>query len=51
MLYKTNCQKCNKDIVVTRDPKITKNIIYCRKDYEQHFNENDPIINEPLPEI
>lgn len=51
MLYKTQCQKCGKDIVVARDPKTTKNVIYCRKDYEQYFNENDPIINEPLPEV
>lgn len=51
MLYKTQCQKCGKDIVVARDPKTTKNAIFCRKDYEQYFNENDPIVNEPLPEF
>jgi hypothetical protein len=51
MLYKTQCQKCARDIVVARDPKTTKNAIYCRQDYEQYFNENDPIINEPLPEV
>ena len=50
-LYKTQCQKCGKDIVVARDPKSTKNVIYCREDYEKYFNENDPIINEPLPEV
>src|SRR5579872_3338575 len=49
MLYKTQCQKCGKDIVVARDPKTTKNPIYCRKDYDQYFNENDPILKEPLP--
>lgn len=51
MLYKTKCQKCGKDIVVARDPETTKNAIYCRSDYDQYFTENDPIINEPLPEI
>ena len=51
MLYKTQCQKCGKDIIVARDPKPTKSAIYCRKDYEQYFNENDPIIKDPLPEI
>lgn len=51
ILYKTTCQKCGKDIVVARDPKYTKNEIYCRKDYEQYFVENDPIITDPLPEI
>lgn len=51
MLYKTQCQKCGKDIVVARDPKTVKNAIYCREDYEKFFNENDPIISEPLPEV
>jgi ssDNA-binding Zn-finger/Zn-ribbon topoisomerase 1 len=51
MLYKTQCQKCGKDIVIARDPKKVKNAIYCRKDYEDYFNENDPIIKEPLPEV
>lgn len=50
-LYKTQCQKCGKDIVVARDPQVTQNAIYCRNDYEQYFVENDPIITEPLPEI
>ena len=50
MLYKTQCQKCGKDIIVARDPQTTKNAIYCRKDYEQYFVDNDPIIKDPLPE-
>lgn len=49
-LYKTHCQKCGKEIIVASDPKTIKNAIYCRKDYEQYFNENDAIIKEPLPE-
>jgi hypothetical protein len=51
MLYKTHCQKCGKDIVVARDPKHTKNVIYCRKDYDQYFVDNDPIITDALPQI
>ena len=51
MLYKTQCQKCGKDIVVARDPKTTKNALYCRDDFEKYFTENDPIINDPLPEM
>jgi len=49
-LYKTKCQKCGKDIVVSYDPQTVKNAIYCKEDYEKYFQENDPIINEPLPE-
>lgn len=50
-LYKTTCQKCGKEIVVAYNPKDTKNTILCKKDYEEYFMENDPIINEPLPEM
>lgn len=49
-LYKTTCQKCSKEIVVARDPKIVKNPIYCRKDFDQYFLDNDPIITDPLPD-
>lgn len=49
-LYKTNCQKCGKEIVVSYDPKTTENTILCKKDYEQYFLENDPIVKEPLPQ-
>ena len=50
-LYKTVCQKCGLEIVVSYDPKTVSSPIYCKKDYEQFFAENDPIINEPLPEV
>lgn len=50
-LYRTKCQKCGNDIVVAFNPEKTQNTILCKKDYEQYFTENDPIIKEPLPEI
>ena len=49
-LYKTTCQKCGKDIIVSYEPSSVKNPIYCREDYEKFFAENDPIISEQLPE-
>lgn len=50
VLYKATCAKCAKVIIVTFDPKTAPNQILCRSDYQQYFLENDPIINEPLPE-
>lgn len=50
-LYKTKCHKCGKDIVVSFDPAKTEQTILCRKDYDQYFEENDPIIKDPLPEM
>lgn len=50
-IYKTTCQKCSKEIIVSFDPQKVTNPIYCKKDYDQYFTENDPIINEPLPEV
>lgn len=50
-LFKTKCQKCNTDIIVSFDPMTVTNPIYCKKDYDQYFLENDPIISDPLPEI
>lgn len=50
-LYKTRCQKCQQDIIVSYDPQKVQNKILCRKDYEQYYMENDPIIKDPLPEI
>ena len=49
-LYKTKCQKCGKEIVVSYDPSTMKSSIYCREDYERYFAENDPIITDPLPD-
>jgi hypothetical protein len=39
------------DIIVAFDPQSITNPIYCKKDYDQYFMENDPIISDPLPEI
>lgn len=50
-LFKTKCQKCGKDIVVSFDPEKAKQAIFCKDDYEKWFMENDPIITDPLPEI
>lgn len=50
-LFKTTCQKCGKDIIVSFDPKTVTNPIFCRKDYDQFFTENDPMIQDPLPEL
>ena len=50
-LFKSKCQKCGKDIVVSYNPQKVKQAIYCKEDYEKWFMENDPIIKEPLPDI
>lgn len=50
-LFRTKCQKCNKDMVVAFDPQETTNTILCKQDYDNYFLENDPIIKEPLPEV
>lgn len=49
-LFKSRCQKCGKEIVVSYNPQKVKQAIYCKEDYEKWFMENDPIIKEPLPE-
>lgn len=49
-LYKTTCSKCDKEIIVSYDPKTAKNPILCKEDYEKYFLENDPIITDPLPD-
>jgi len=49
-LFKTQCQKCHKDIIVSYDPATVRNQILCKEDYEQYFMEHDPIITDPLPE-
>lgn len=51
MLFKTQCQKCNKTIIVSYDPEKVRNQILCNEDYEKYFLENDPIITDPLPEV
>ncbi|MBI2590831.1 MAG: hypothetical protein HYW33_03065 [Candidatus Blackburnbacteria bacterium] len=50
-LFRTKCQQCGKDIVVSYDPEKVTNKILCKEDYEKYFEQNDPIINEPLPDV
>ena len=50
-LFKTKCQKCNKEIVVSFDPQKVQQPIYCKEDYGKFFMENDLIIKDPLPDI
>lgn len=50
-LWKTKCQKCGKDIIVSYDPAKTKNQILCREDYQRYFEETDVIVKDPLPDI
>lgn len=49
-LYKTNCQKCGKQIIVAFNPSQVQNPIYCKSDIDKYFMENDSIILDPLPE-
>lgn len=51
VLYKTTCQKCGKEIVVSYDPKIVPNTILCKADFEKYLAETDLIIKDPLPEV
>ena len=49
-LYKAKCGQCGIDIITAFDPNITKQPIFCRKDYEQYFVDHDSIVSEQLPE-
>jgi transposase-like protein len=50
-LFKTKCQKCDKEIVVSYNPQKVRQTILCKEDYEKFFMENDPIIKDPLQDI
>ena len=50
-LYKAKCQECGKDIIVSFNPDEAKSKILCKSDYEKYYEENDPILTDPLPEI
>lgn len=50
-LFKTTCQRCQKEIVVSFDPQKVQQAIFCKEDYEKFMLEHDPIIKEPLPDI
>ncbi|MEK7092217.1 MAG: hypothetical protein AAB907_01175 [Patescibacteria group bacterium] len=49
-LYKTKCQECGKEIVVSYDPTQTKNKILCKEDYDKWLSEHSTVIEEPLPQ-
>lgn len=49
-LFRTTCQKCGKEIIVSYDPEKTTNQILCKEDYEKYMAETDLIIREPLPQ-
>lgn len=48
-LYRTKCQECGKDIVVSYDPTKTKNKILCKEDYDKWLTEHNTVIEDPLP--
>lgn len=45
-LYKTTCQSCGKNIVVTYNPKTEKRKILCKKCYLDWFEKNPVLVNE-----
>lgn len=51
VLFKTACQKCKKEIIVSYDPTKVQNTILCKEDYEQYYEDHDPIITDPLPQL
>lgn len=48
-LFRTKCQQCGRDIVTSYDPAKTRSKILCKQDFDQFFQQNDPIIKDPLP--
>lgn len=51
VLYKTDCQECGKEIVVSYDPSKVTNKILCKEDYEKYYEDHDPMITDPLPQL
>ncbi len=50
VLFKTECQQCHKEIIVSYDPQKVQNTILCKEDYEKYYQEHDSIITDPLPQ-
>lgn len=48
-LFKTKCQQCGKEIVVSYDPNKIKNKILCHEDYDKWLTEHNTVIEDPLP--
>lgn len=51
VLFRTQCEQCKKDIVVSYDPTNFKHPILCKPDFEKYFEEHDTITTEPLPQL
>ncbi len=47
-LYRSTCQECQKNIIVTYNPAKETRKILCKDCYRQYFEKNSPIITEPL---
>jgi len=45
-LYRTVCQKCGKNIIVTYDPKTQKSQILCKKCYLDYFEKEKILLTE-----
>jgi len=51
VLFKTDCQQCHKEIIVSYDPSKVQNAILCKEDYQKYYEEHDPMITDPLPQM
>ncbi len=51
VLFKTDCQQCHKEIIVSYDPSNVQNAILCKEDYQKYYEEHDPMITDPLPQM
>lgn len=45
-LYRTTCQKCGKNIIVTHDPAKEKSQILCKKCYLDYFEKEKILLTE-----
>jgi len=43
-LYRTICQTCKKEIIVTHNPETEKRKILCKQCYLDYFEKNSPLI-------
>lgn len=43
VLYRTNCQQCGENVIVSYDPAKAKSKILCQKCYLAYFEKNDPL--------
>ncbi len=45
-LYRTKCQNCQKEIIVTYNPEKETRKILCKQCYLNYFEKNSPLITE-----